>query len=126
MNKKLSPGVILLGIFSIGVALFPPRDTDNVAVICLMALAFLLIGLGFSLRVATMSLKELLAIVAPIMMAVGLTTAAVCLFHNPRLYFWLGLAIMATGGLLLFASNQMPHKPLVRKSVKDSKPTTTG
>lgn len=121
MNKKLSHVVIFLGIFSIGVALFPPKGTVNVAVICLMALAFLLIGLGFSLRVATMSFKEPLSIVAPIMMAVGLTTSAVCLFHNPRLYFWLGIAIMATGGLLLFASNQMPHKPLVHK-----KPTTTG
>lgn len=125
-NKSLLNAVMVLGLFSIGVALFPPADTANIAVIGLMALAFTLIGFSFRLKVSTMSSKELLTIISPIMMAVGLTTAAVCLVHNPRLYFWLGLGMIATGGILSSVSSLMPHKPLVTKSVKDSKPTTTG
>lgn len=115
MNKKLSHAVIFLGIFSIGVALFPPKGTANEAVVGLMAVAFILIGLGFQLRVMTMSMKELLTIVAPIMLAVGLTTSAVCLFHNPRLYFWLGLGMIGSGSGLILMANLLP-KQYGRKS----------
>ena len=125
-NKGLSNAVMALGLFSIVIALFPPANTASEAVIALMALAFTLIGFSFRLKVKTISLKELLLLVGPIMMAVGLTTAAVCLFHNPRLYFWLGLGMIASGGLLMSVSNVMPHKPLTKPAVKETRPKATG